>query len=157
MLTPMVSILADLFLMFFTILWRLFLPSLILFLLSPVERILLVLLLLALVVALLFSFVCNGAEFGVQLELALELIKGGGHCYNLFVVWGFGSPESFCLEPVKLALGRGHADLVGDGSEFAIKVILLLMGDGCFKVVAGDHKVSPQKRCQWGCQQLHLF
>jgi hypothetical protein len=85
-LTPMVRILADLFLMFFTVLWRLFLPSLILLLLTLVERILLVLLFLALVVALIVSFICIRAELGVQLELALEHVEGSGHCHNLLLV-----------------------------------------------------------------------
>jgi hypothetical protein len=33
------------------------------------------------------SFVCNGVERGVQLELALERVEGCGHQHNLFVVW----------------------------------------------------------------------
>jgi hypothetical protein len=144
-LTPMVHVLANLFLMFFTVLWWLFLPSLILFLLTLVRCILLVFLLLALVVALLVSSVCNGAELRVQLELALEHVEGSGHCHNLLVVWGLGLAESFCLEPVKFALGGGHEGLVGDGDEFAIKVILMLMADVRFEVVAGDHKVSLKK------------
>jgi hypothetical protein len=61
----MVSILANLFVMFFTILWRLFLPCLILFLLMLIGLKLLVRLLLTLVVAILVSFVHNGAELGV--------------------------------------------------------------------------------------------
>jgi hypothetical protein len=113
--TPMVRILVNLFFMFFAVLWRLFLPSLILFLLTSVGCILLVLLLLALVVTLLVSFICNGAELGVQLELTFKHIKGGGHCHNLLVVCGFGSPESLYLEPVILALDRGHEGLIGDG------------------------------------------
>ncbi len=143
--TPMVRILANLFVMFFTVLWWLFLPSLILFLLVTVERILLVLLLLAFVVALLVSFICNGAELRVQLELALKSIEGSSHCHNLFFVWGFGSPESLCIEPVILAFGGGHEGLVGDGSEFAIKVVLVLMAYVCLEVVAGEHKVSLKK------------
>ena len=51
---------------------------LILLLFASVGCVLLVLLLLALVVVLLVSFVCNGAELGVQLELALEHVEGGG-------------------------------------------------------------------------------
>ncbi len=131
--------------MFFTILWQIFLPSLILFLLTSVERILLVLLLLALVVALLVSFVHNEAELGVQFELPFKRVKDGGHCNNLFVVWGLGSPESLCLEPVVLAAGGGHEGLVGDDCELAIKVILVLTADVCLEVVAGDHKVSLKK------------
>ncbi len=34
---------------------------------------------------------------------------------------------------------------MGDGGEFAIEVILVLMADVCFEVVAGDHKVSLKK------------
>ncbi len=71
----------------------------------PVGCVLLVLLLLGLVVTLLVSFVCNGAELGVQLELALECAEGGGHHHNLLVVRGFGSSDSLCPEPFKLALG----------------------------------------------------
>jgi hypothetical protein len=85
-LTPVVSVLANLFLLFLTILWWLFLPSLIIFLLTLVGHILLVLLLLALVVALLVSFICNGAELGVELELALEHVEGDGRRHNLFVL-----------------------------------------------------------------------
>ncbi len=63
--TPMVSALSDLFFVLFTVLWWLFLPRLILFLFMPVVHALLVLLLLALVVVCLVSFVYNGAELGV--------------------------------------------------------------------------------------------
>ncbi len=101
----MVSVLTDLFFMFFTFLWQFFLPCLILLLFKSVGCVLLVLPLLALVVALLISFICNGTELGVQLELALERVKGGSHHHNLFIVRGFGSPDSLCLEPVELALG----------------------------------------------------
>ncbi len=117
-LTPMVCILANLFLMFFTILWRLFLPSLVLFLLTPDEHIVLVLLLLALVVSLPVSFVHNGAELGVQLELAFKRVKGGCHHHNLLVVWGLGSQESLCLEPVVLVLGGGHEGVRWKKSDF---------------------------------------
>jgi hypothetical protein len=34
---------------------------------------------------------------------------------------------------------------MGDGSEFAVKVILVLMADVHLEVVAGDHKVSLKK------------
>ncbi len=125
-LTPVVSVFANLLLTFLTVLWRLFLPSLILLLLTLVERGLLVLLLLVLVVALLLSFICNGAKLGVQLEMALERVGGGCHHHNRFVVLGFGSPESLCFKQVKLALCRGHEGLVGDGGEVAIKVIIVL-------------------------------
>jgi hypothetical protein len=119
-LTQMVNILlANLFFMFFTVLWWLILPSFILFLLTSVERILLVLLLLALVGVLLIIFIHNGAQLGVQLELAFNCIKGSSHCQNLLAVWELGSPESLCLEPVILALGGGHEGLVGDGCELA--------------------------------------
>jgi hypothetical protein len=91
-----VSVLAHFFLALFTVLWWLFLPGFILLLFPLVVSILLVLLLVPLV-ALFLSFICNSIEFGVQLELAFERIKGGGHCNNLLVVWGFGSPESFGL------------------------------------------------------------
>jgi hypothetical protein len=111
----------------------------------PVVRVLLVLLPLGLVVALLVSFICNGAELGVQLELALKHIDGGGHCHNLLIVLGFGSPDSLCLEQVKLVLGGCHKGLVGDGRELAIKVVLLLLIDVGPEVVAGDHKVSPKE------------
>ncbi len=49
------------------------------------ECILLVLLLLALIITLLVSFIQDGAELGVQVELAFKGIKGGGHCHNLVV------------------------------------------------------------------------
>jgi hypothetical protein len=145
-LTPMVSVFADLLLMFLMVLWWLFLPSLILLMFRLIELVLLVLLLLVLVVALvLLSFVCNGAEFGVQLEVALERIKGGGHCPNCFAVWGFSSPESFLFKPVKLVLCRDHEGLMGDGGKFAIEVILVLMVDVHLEVMAGNHKVSFKK------------
>ncbi len=101
---PMVSIFDDFLHLFFTVFWRLFLPRLILHLFTLVGFVLLVFLLLALVVALLVHMVCNGAELGIQLELALQSVEGGGHCHNFLVVGGFGSPHSFCFEPVKFAL-----------------------------------------------------
>jgi hypothetical protein len=94
--TPVVSVLAYFFLALLTALWWLFLPGFILLLFPSVVSFLLVLL-LVLLVTLFLSFICNSAEFGVQLELALECVKGGGHCNNLLVIWGFGSPESFGL------------------------------------------------------------
>jgi hypothetical protein len=96
MFTPVVCVFAHFFLALLTVLQRLFLPGFILLLFLAVVSILLVLL-LVLLVALFLSFICNSAEFGVQLELAFECIKGGGHHNNLLVVWGFGSPESFGL------------------------------------------------------------
>jgi hypothetical protein len=144
-LTPVVSVFADLFLVLFTILLGLFHPSLILLLFTPVRCILLVLLLLVLVVALFLSFVCNCTELGVQLQLALERAEGGSHCHNLFVIWGFCPPGPFCFKPVKLALCRGHEGLMGEGGKFAIKVILVLMADVHLEVVAGNHKVSFEK------------
>ncbi len=96
MLTPVVRVFAHFFLMLLTVLWWLFLSSFILLLFPLVVSILLVLL-LVLLVALFLYFIRNSAEFGVQLELAFEHVKGGGHHNNLLVVWGFGSPESFGL------------------------------------------------------------
>jgi hypothetical protein len=91
-----VSVLAHFSLVLFTVLWWLFLPGFILLLFPLVVSILLVLLLVPLV-ALFLSFICNSVEFGVQLELAFEHVKGGGHCNNCLIVWGFGSLESFGL------------------------------------------------------------
>ncbi len=71
--------------------------------------------------------------------------RGGSHRHNLLVVWGLGSLVSLCLEPVVLVLGRGHEGLMGDGCELAIEVILMLMVNVCFEVVARDHKVSLKK------------
>jgi hypothetical protein len=85
-----------------------------------VRCIFLVLLLVVLVVPFLLSFICNGAELGVQLELTLKRAEGGGHCHNLFVIWGFCSPESLCFKPVKLALCRGREGLMGDGGMFKV-------------------------------------
>jgi hypothetical protein len=70
-----------------------------------IECVLLVFLLPALVVALLVSIVYNGAELGIQLDLAIESIESSGHCHSFLIVRRFGSPRSFGLEPVKLALG----------------------------------------------------
>jgi hypothetical protein len=142
LITPIVSVFAYLFLTFFTVLWQLFLPSLILFLFPLVRSVLLVLLVLVLVVALFLSFIYNGAELGVQLELTIERVEGGGHRHNLFVVWGFHPPESLGFKPVKLVLCRGHEGLVGDGGMFAIEVTFVLMAKVCLEVVAGDHKVN---------------
>ncbi len=64
--TPVVSILADFFLVLLTVLWWLFLPGFILLLFPSVVRVLLVLF-LVLLVALFLSFICNSTEFGVQL------------------------------------------------------------------------------------------
>jgi hypothetical protein len=123
-LTPVVRAFAHFFLTLLTILWWLFLPGFILLLFLVVESILLVLL-LVLLVALFLSFICNSAEFGVQLELAFERVKGGGHCNNLLVVWGFGSSESFGLQPVELELCQCHEGFVSDGGKFTAEVILV--------------------------------
>ncbi len=82
---------------------------------------------------------------GVQLDLAFNCVKGSGHCHNLLIIWGRGSPEFLCLEPVVLALGGGHESLVGDGCELAIEVILVLMVDLSLEVVAEDLMVSLKK------------
>ncbi len=103
--TPMVSVFADLLLLYFTVLWRLFLPRLILVLFTSMECVLLVFLLLALVAALFVPIVCNCNELGIQLELVLENLEDGGHCHNFLIIEGFGFPHPFCFEPVKLALG----------------------------------------------------
>ncbi len=95
-LTPVVRVLARFFLALLPVLQRLFLPGFILLLFLLIVSILLVLL-FVLLVALVLSFICNSAEFGVQLELAFERVEGGGHCNNLLVIWGLGSPESFGL------------------------------------------------------------
>ncbi len=57
---------------------------------------------------------------------------------------GLGYPESLCLEPVVLALGKDHEGLVSDGCKFAIKLVLVLMADVRLDV-AGDNKVSLKK------------
>jgi hypothetical protein len=95
-LTPVLRVFAHFFLALLTVLWWLFLPGFILFLFPLVVSALLVLLLVPLV-ALFLSCICYSAEFGVQLELALERVKGSGHCKNLLIIWGFGAPESFGL------------------------------------------------------------
>jgi hypothetical protein len=87
-LTPVLSVFAHFFFALLTILWQLSFPGFILLLFPSVVCIRFVLLLVPLV-ALFLSFICNSAEFGVQLELAFECIKGSSHCNNLFVVWGF--------------------------------------------------------------------
>ncbi len=102
-LTPVVRVFAHFFLMLLTVLRRLFLPGFILLLFPLVVCILLVLLLVPLV-TLFLSFICNSAEFGVQLELAFERIKGSGHHNNLLIIWGFCPPESLGFQPVKLVL-----------------------------------------------------
>ncbi len=94
--TPVVSVLAHFFLVLFTVLWWLFLPGFILLLFPMLVSVLLVFL-LVLLVALFLSLICNSVEFVVQLGLALEHVKGGGHRNNLLIVWGFGFPESFGL------------------------------------------------------------
>jgi hypothetical protein len=82
---PVVSVLAHFFLALFTILWWLSLPGFIFLLFLLVVSILLVLLLDPLVALFLF-FICNSVEFGVQLELAFEHVKGSGHCNNLLII-----------------------------------------------------------------------
>jgi hypothetical protein len=144
-LTPVLSVFAHLFLMLFIVFWLLFLPSLILFLSLLVRCTLLVLLFLILVFALFLSIICNCAELGVQLEMVLERIEGGGHRHNLFVVWRFCPPESLGIKPVKLALCRGHEGLMGDGGKFDIEVILMLMAVVCLEVMVENHKVSLKK------------
>jgi hypothetical protein len=103
-LAPVVSVLADLHLFLFTILWLLFLLCLILLLSALIKRILLVFLLPALVVAL-SSLVCKCTELGIQLELAHEGLESGNNCHNFFFIWRVGSSSSFGLEPGKLVLG----------------------------------------------------
>jgi hypothetical protein len=63
---------------------------LILLLFASVGCVLLVLLLLALVVALLNYFICNGTELGVQLELALERVEQSS-CHAGIWLPGFSS------------------------------------------------------------------
>ncbi len=102
--TPVVSKLASLLLLLFTVLWWLF-PSCLIILLFPlIECVLFVVLLLALVSTLL-SLICNGVELGIQLKLAPEGIESGSHCHNFLVVGRVGSPNSFGLEPIELAFG----------------------------------------------------
>jgi hypothetical protein len=140
-LTPVVRVFGHFFLALLTILWRLFLPGFILLLFLLVVSILLVLLLVLLVV-LFLSFICNSDEFGVQLELTFERIKGGSHRNNLLVDWKFSSPEYFGLQPVELAFCGHHEGLVIDGGEFTVKVILMLLANVRLEVVAGNQKVS---------------
>jgi hypothetical protein len=128
--------------MLFTVLWQLILPSLILLLFTMVRRIFLVFLLLVLVVTLFISFICHGTKLGVQLEMALNCVEGGGHRHNLFILWGFGSPESLRFKSVKLAICRVHEGLMGDGGKIAFEVILVLTADVGLEVVAGNHKIS---------------
>jgi hypothetical protein len=131
----------------------------------PAVHAFLILLLLGLIVPLFVSFVYNGAELGLKLELTFERIENGGHCHNLLTIWGLGSPESLHLEPVILALGGGHEGLMGDGCAHAIKVILMLMAEVRLEVVAGANKVSlkedanevvngcpPHRRCTHFCR-----
>jgi hypothetical protein len=101
--TPVVSVLAHFFLVLLTVLWWLFLPGFILLLFPLVVNFLLVFL-LVLLVALFLSLICNSAEFGVQLGLALECVKGSGHRNNLLVViwlprvlWSLTSQTCFLL------------------------------------------------------------
>ncbi len=75
-LTPVVRVFAHFFLMLLTVLWRLFLPG---FILPLFPLVVLLVLLLVLLVALFLPIIHNSAEFGVQLELALEHVKGSGH------------------------------------------------------------------------------
>jgi hypothetical protein len=141
-LTPVVTVFAHFFLALLTVLWWPFLPGSILLLFPLVVSIILNFFLLDLVIALFFFFISNGAEFGIQLEMALERIESGGHQRNLFIIWGCCSPDSLCLQPVKLELCRCHVGLVSDGDKFTIKIILVLSVNVRLEVVAGDNKVS---------------
>jgi hypothetical protein len=105
-LTPVVSVLPNLFLLLFIVCWWLFHPRLILLLFTLIECVLLVFLLPALVAALFVSIVCNGAEHGIQLKLALESVESSGHCQNFLVVRRFGSQIPLVLSQSNLHLAE---------------------------------------------------
>ncbi len=77
--------------------------------------------------------------------MALERVKGGCHRNNLLVVWGFGSPESFGLQPIELAFCGHHEGLVSDVGEFTVKLILMQLADIQLEVVAWNHEVSIEQ------------
>ncbi len=63
--------------------------------------------------------------------------------FCFFLLFNFLIPEkkrwgTYLLDPL-------HEGLVGDGCEFAIEVILMLMVDVHIEVMAGDHEVSLKK------------
>jgi hypothetical protein len=95
--------------------WHL-LPCLVL-LLILLAGIILFVFLLALVLTLVFLFLVlsNGAKLRVMLKLALEGVDLGCHGHNLFVVGRFGSPVTRIFEIVKVGLGIGHENFVGQG------------------------------------------
>jgi hypothetical protein len=110
------------------------LPCLIFLLFLLVLLVLLVLLLQGFAVILL-SLASNGAELGIQLELALQGVDFGGHRHNLLVVGGFSTPLPLCL-------GHGHHGFVSEAGEVSVKILIVLGAHVIREVVAWDQEVS---------------
>ncbi len=66
----------------------------------------------------------------------------GGHCHNLLIVWGFGSPLPFRLEEVELAFSHGHQGLVSETGEVPVEVVIMLGANVLCEVVAGDQEIG---------------
>ncbi len=94
--TPMVRVLAHLLGLLVAVLWGDLLPHLVLLL--PI------LIALVLLVPGLLVIVEGVFKMLVHLEMPFESIELGVHGNNLLVIWGFGTPLSFCLSQSYLCM-----------------------------------------------------
>jgi hypothetical protein len=138
----MVSVFAHFPALPFTILGWYLLPLLILLLLGLVPVLLLVLLLGVALFLALASLFQGIPKLLVGLEMALESLDFSGHCHDLLVVKGFGTPNSLHLKPVVLTRGRGHQALVSEASKSSVKVVFILATNVLLEVGAGDDVVG---------------
>jgi hypothetical protein len=111
------------------VLWRLFLPSLILFCSHWLNIFFLFFFFLFLLLLFLLPLFTMELSLGSSLSWPVSALRAA----------------VIAIEPVVLALGGGHEDLVGNGCELAIKVILVLTADECLEVVAGDQMANLKK------------
>ena len=122
---------------------RFLLPCFIFLLFPLVRRVLLVLVLLRAIV--LLSLSSNGAELGIKLELALQRVDFCGHRHDFLVIGRLGTPLPLRLEEVELALGHGHHGFVSKTGEITVEVLIVLGTDVLGKVVARHQEVGVEE------------
>ena len=122
---------------------RFLLPCFIFLLFPLVRRVLLVLVLLRAIV--LLSLSSNGAELGIKLELALQRVDFSSHCHDFLVVGRLGTPLPLRLEEVELALSHGHHGLVSKTGKVTVEVLIVLGTDVLGEVVARHQEVGVEE------------
>jgi hypothetical protein len=95
-------------------------------------------------VVIFLVVLCNGAELGVELELALEGINLGRHDHIFFILGKFGSPLARVFEVIEVRLGKGHEGFVGNG-ECPVEIVVVLLLHVGFEVVAGHDEVGVEQ------------